>query len=126
GVALYRESRVVLAPAVQRVLDELPPSTGTLVGIPSICSLIGPCTIVAHGPLAIVAEACSSSIGGAILAAHDGADPTELVREARAFGAAPMLRVHPSDLARVSTDDPIILVVDDDHTAEALGVPRLR
>ncbi|NVB85304.1 MAG: hypothetical protein HOV81_43475, partial [Kofleriaceae bacterium] len=75
GVALYRESRVVLAPAVQRVLDELPPSTGTLVGIPSICSLIGPCTIVAHGPLAIVAEACSSSIGGAILAAHDGADP---------------------------------------------------
>ena len=79
-----------------------------------------------HGPLSIVAEACSSSIGGAILAARDGADPTELVREARAYGAAPMLRVRPNDLARVSIDDPIILVVDDDQTADALGIPRLR
>lgn len=125
GVARYRESRVVLAPSVQRVLDELPPSTGTLVGVPGVCSLIGPCTVVAHGPLPFIAEACSSSIGGAILAAHDGVDPGELVREARAYGAAPMLRVQPSDLARVSTDDPIILVVDDAATADALGVPRL-
>ena len=125
GVALYRDSRVVLAPSVQRVLDDLSPATGTLVGIPGICSLLGPCAIVASSPLSITAEACSSSIGGAILAAHDGADPAELAREARAYGAAPMLRVVPADLERVSTDDPIILVVDDDATADALAIPRL-
>ena len=36
-----------------------------------------------------------------------------------------MLRVVPADLERVSTDDPIILVVDDDATADALAIPRL-
>ncbi len=123
--AVYRDSRILLAPTLRRVLDELPPSTGTIVGAPGVVSLLGPCIIVAAGPLAIVAEACLSSIGGAILAAHDGADPHELVDEARAYGAVPMLRVSSSMLAHVPLDNPIILVADDEHTADQLGLPRL-
>jgi hypothetical protein len=125
SIATYRDSRVRLAPTVLRVLDEMPPMTGTLVGTSGVCSLLGPCAIVAAGPLSIVAEACSSSIGGAILAAHDGTDPAELVREARAYGAAAMFRVMASELERIPTDEPIILVVDNDATADQLGIPRL-
>ena len=86
GVTSMRESRVHLAPALLRVLDELPPMTGTLVGAPGPVALIAPCTVVADGPLPIIAEACLASIGGAILAAHPDVDPQELVaRSARVW-----------------------------------------
>jgi hypothetical protein len=124
-VAIYRDSRVHLAPAVTRALDELVPLTGTIVGTPGVVSLLGLCTIVAGGPLSIIAEACVSSISGAILAAHDGAAPDELVREARAYAAAPMLRVTLDTLASIPVEQPFILVVDDDAIADRLGLPRL-
>lgn len=126
GVVIIRDSRAHLAPALLRVLDELLPTTGVLIGAPGPVSLIAPCTVVADGPLPIIAEACLASIGGAILAAHPDVDPQELVREACAYGAAAMLRVTPRRLEGVPTDEPIVLVVDDDATADELGVPRLR
>jgi len=126
GVAVYASSRVRLAPAPTSVLDELPPLAGTLVGKPGgLLTLLGPCVLVASGPLSIVAEACLPSIGGAILAAHDGSDPLELVYEARAYGAAPMVRMTATLLEHVPTDQPIILAVDDEATADSLGLPRL-
>ncbi|HEY5921596.1 MAG TPA: hypothetical protein VIV11_07990, partial [Kofleriaceae bacterium] len=124
-LATYEDSRVHLALAVRHALDEMPPATGTLVGTPGVVSLLGPCTIVAAGPLAIVAEACVSSIGGAILAAGDGVDPRQLVTEARAYGAAPMVRVNVAVLNAMPVDQPIVLVTDDEYTADQLGLPRL-
>jgi hypothetical protein len=126
AIATFVGSRIQLATVLRRALDEQPPETGTLVGTPGLVSLLGPCTIVAAGPLAIIAEACVSSIGSAILAAHDGVEPAELVAEARAYGAAPMLRVTSASLAQVPVDQPLILVVDNDHTADQLGLPRLQ
>jgi hypothetical protein len=138
--AVYADarSRIRLATAAQRVLDELPPETGRLVGTPGMVSLLGPCVIVAQGPLSIVAQACITSIGGAILAAHEAGnalehgpemrappDPVKVVAEARAYGAAPMVRVMPALLWRIPVDGPIILVCDDDRTADELGLPRL-
>lgn len=125
GIARYAASRVRLAPAVLRALDELPPTTGRIVGTPGVVSLLGPSVIVADGPLAIVAEACVSSVGGAILAARDDADPGELVAEARAYGAVPMVRARAAMLATIPVDQPVILVAADDATAEQLGLPRL-
>lgn len=138
GIAIFANSRVRLAPALTSVLDELPPLTGVLLGAPgapppgqdgpigsTARNLLGPCSLVAQGPLSIVAEAVLPSLGGAILAAHDGVDPYELIYEARAYGAAPMVRVTTAMLERVPTHLPIILVVDDEQTAEALGLPRL-
>lgn len=125
GVAIYRDSRVRLAAVVLRALDELPPQTGTLIGTPGIVSLLGPCVIVSTSPLPIIAEACVSSIGSAILAAHDDTDPVELVDEARAYGAAPLWRVRADQMLRVPADKPIILVADNDAHADLLGVARL-
>jgi hypothetical protein len=119
-------SRVRLAFAITRALDELPPSSGMLVGSPGNVALLGPCVIVAGGPLTIIAEACASSIGGAILTGYSDADPLTLLSEARAYGAVPMLRAGRHNLDTVPTDEPIILVVDDDATADGLGIPRLR
>jgi len=127
GVALYADSRVRLAPAVQRTLDELPPHSGTLVGTPgSGSALLGPCVVVAaEGSLGLVAERCLPSLGGAILAAHANADLAELIFEARARGAVPLLEAEPGVLERVGERDPIVLVARDEAAAEALGVPRL-
>lgn len=125
GIVTFTGSRVRLADVVLHALDESPPITGTLVGAPGVMSLLGPCAIVAAGPLRIIAEACLPSIGGAILAANPDSDPAELVREARAYGAAPLWRVRAELLPRVSGEHPIILVVEDDVTAGLLGVPRL-
>jgi len=125
GVTTFAGSRVRLADVVLRALDEAPPLTGTVVGAPGVVSLLGPCTIVAAGPLTIIAEACLPSIGGAILAANADVDPAELAREARAYGAAPLWRVKAEQLSRVPSEQPIILVADDDVTADLLGVPRL-
>jgi hypothetical protein len=125
GIATLLGSRVRLADVVQRALDERSPLAGTLVGAGGIVSLLGPCAIVAAGPLTIIAEACLASIGGAILAANADVDPLELVAEAKAYGAAPLWRVRAEQLSRVPADQPIILVADDDAAAELLGVPRL-
>jgi hypothetical protein len=125
GIAVYRDSRVRLAPAVLRALDDLPPRTGTLVGTPGTIALLGPCVIVADGPLGVIAEACLASVGGAILAAHPHADPHELVLEARARGAVPLLRLADGTIDRLPADEPIVIVTADDATADQLGLPRL-
>ena len=82
----------------------------------------------AHATLAALQPAASApstpSVGGAILAAFDDAEPGELFVEARARGAAPMLRVGAGDILEIGTD-PAVLVVSDETIAEQLGVPRL-
>ncbi len=123
GVASVRDSRVRLAPAVQRVLDELPATTGALVGTPSdaVSALYGPCVVVAPtGTLGIVAQTCLPLVGSAILAADDASPPADVIFEARAYGAVPMLRV----LADGVTT-PLIVVVLDDAAADATGLPQL-
>src|SRR5262249_19250870 len=121
GIAVYRDSRVRIAPSVQRALDELPARTGTIVGQPGPIALLGPCAVVAEGPLGIVAGACWPAGGGAILAAHDHSDPHEVALEARAYGAVAMVRVatppaaEPSKASeRLPSGEPMILVVADD------------
>jgi hypothetical protein len=122
GVASYAGSRVALAPLVLRVLDELPPLTGTLVGEPGPVALLGPCLVVAGDePLTAVAERCLARVDGAILAAHGDPDRSALLFEARARGAAAMLRAAlaapPSEAA--------IFVIEDAELADRLGLPRL-
>ncbi len=125
GLVRHAESRVMLAPAVQRMLDELVVTTGTLVGEPGDIALLGPCLVVAgEGPLAVLAKRYLSAVGGAILAAADDAEPGELFIEARARGAVPMLRIGLGDLLQLGTD-PAVLVVADEAIAEKLGVPRI-
>jgi hypothetical protein len=124
GVAEYPRSRVALSPVILRVLDELPPATGTLVGEPGQVALLGPCVVVAvDEPLTAVAERCLSRVGGAILAASSDVDCAELVFEARAYGAVPMKRTAASLDAAAS--DPMIFVVADAELADRLGIPRL-
>jgi hypothetical protein len=123
GLATYADSRVRLAAAVRRALDDLPPATGIRVGDPGPIALLGPCVVVGGDePLVALAELHARNVGGAILAAHDGADRAELAFEARAYGAVPMLRapIHPLPT------EPTILVVPDEAAAAALDVPRLR
>lgn len=126
GIAEFTDSRVRLSRVLQRVLDELPVACGTLVGEPGPVSLLGPCVVVARedAPLALIAARCLGSLGGAILAAVPDADPSELFIEARAVGAAPMLRVAADEIVELGTD-PAILVVSDPTIADQLGVPRL-
>jgi len=124
GVAAYAGSRVALSPVVLRVLDELAPVTGTLVGEPGVVALLGPCVVVAGDePLTTVAEQCLARVGGAILAAHGDADRAALLFEARAHGAAPMLR--PAARLDAAPSEPAIFVVGDAELADRLGVPRL-
>jgi hypothetical protein len=76
---------VALSPVILRVLDELPPLAGTLVGEPGTVALLGPCVVVAGDePITAVAERCLSRVGGAILAAYGDPDRADLVFEARA------------------------------------------
>ena len=125
GLALYERSRVILAPAILRSLDERAPATGTLVGEPGVMTLLGPCAVVAtDASLVAIAERLLASVGGAILAAHGDADPEELLVEARARGAAPLLRLSPGELERLPVV-PMIVVAGDEQLVEALGVPRL-
>ncbi len=125
GVVLHLEARVVLAPAIQRVLDELPVASGKLFGAPGAAALLGPCVVVSAEPLAALAKRTLATVGGAILAAHDDCDPLELFLEARARGAVPMLRITSPDLVVELGTDPAVLVVTDDAIADQLGVPRL-
>ena len=124
GVAVHAGSRVALSPVILRVLDELPPVTGTLVGEPGVVALLGPCVVVAGDePLTAVAEQCLARVGGAILVAHGEPDRATLLFEARAYGAAPMLRIKTGIDAAPS--GPVIFVVGDEELADRLGVPRL-
>jgi hypothetical protein len=127
GVAVFRDSRVRLAPVVERALDELPPRTGTMVGEPGTVALLGPCVVIGDSELlGPIAEQHLAAAGGAILAAHPHADPRELLLEARARGAVAMLRATAGAIDRVAPDEPAILVVADEATADQLGIPRLR
>ncbi|MCX5746375.1 MAG: hypothetical protein NT062_28190, partial [Proteobacteria bacterium] len=99
--------------------DELPPVTGTLVGIPGPIALLGPCVVVAREPLEVVAARLASRVGGAILV---GVAPVaDVVVEARAYGAVAMTR--DPDLS--ATLEPRIIVVDDEAAAELLDLPAL-
>jgi hypothetical protein len=123
-IASYADSRVTLAAAIRRVLDELPPLTGTLIGEPGSVLLLGPCVVVADGEsLAAVAARCRASVGGAILLAHPEADRAELLFEARAHGAAAMLQIS-TGLDTAPTDH-AIFVVSNPELADRLGIPRL-
>lgn len=118
GIARYEDSRVRLSRTIQRALDELPPETGTLVGEPGTVSLIGPCAVVAAANVSMttLAERFLAAVGGAILV---GDASEELLLEARARGAVPMART------RSVIDQAIIMVVDTEHAADQLGVPRI-
>ncbi len=122
-VATFRDSRVRLATFAQRVLDQLHPATGTIVGTPGPVELLSACVVVApeDQPLGLVAEAMLPLVGGAILAADPGGDPRELVLEARAYGAVAMVRA----AATIASDTTIILVVSDEARADQLELPRL-
>jgi hypothetical protein len=123
GVAHYAGSRVTLAPVVLRVLDELPPLTGALIGEPGAIPLLGACVVIAPGdePIAAIAERSLPRIGGAILAASGDPDRAALLFEARAYGAAPMLRA----VLDAPPRDAAIFVIDDTELADRLGLPRL-
>jgi hypothetical protein len=124
-LATYERSRVRLAAPILRALDELPPAAGTLFGTPGAPALLAPWAAVAPGePLDELAARLAAQIGGAILAGHPGADPAELLVEARARGAVPLWRVAaPADAP--PPHEPAILVVDDEAAAERLGAPVL-
>jgi hypothetical protein len=124
GVCEYVRSRVALSPVILRALDELPPLTGTILGPPGPVALLGPCVVIAPGePLADVAERCLPRVGGAILVGHADVPWAPLVFEARAYGAAAMLRVDRPVPA--SSSDPAIFVVEDAELADRLEVPHL-
>ncbi|MEO8840301.1 MAG: hypothetical protein ABI591_21530 [Kofleriaceae bacterium] len=124
-VAVFRDSRIRLAPAVLRALDGLPITTGVLVGQPGAVALLAACIVVAPDAtaLGVVAESTLPAAGGAILAAHPHADPLELVIEARARGAVPMLRA--TAVERLPTSTTAIFVIEDEALAEQLELPRL-
>jgi len=124
AVCEYVRSRVALSPVILRALDELPPITGALIGIPGAIALLGPCVVVAGGePLLAVAERFLPRVGGAILVAHPDVPCAPLAFEARVHGAAAMLRTERAEPA--GANDPVIFVVDDDDLADELGVPYL-
>jgi hypothetical protein len=117
-------SRVALSAVILRVLDELPPLTGTLLGAPGPIALLGPCIVVAGDePLSAIAERCLPRVGGAILVASPDVPYAQLVFEARAYGAAAMLRTDRPEPA--TSHDPVIFVVDDGALAEDFGIPHL-
>jgi len=114
-VAVFRDSRI------------RPVTTGVLVGQPGFVALLAACIVVAPDdqPLGVVAEATLPAAGGAILAAHPHADPLELVVEARARGAVPMLRATASVVERLPTNVTAIFVIEDEALADQLELPRL-
>jgi hypothetical protein len=122
-IAEYAGSRVALSPAVLRVLDELPPVTGILVGQPGTVVLLGPCVVVAEAPLTELAERHRSRVGGAIVVARDGVDRVSLLLEARAYGAVAMLQI--AAVVDPVPIEPAIYVVGDAELANRLALPRL-
>ena len=117
GIAVYDGSRVRLARAIQRALDELPPETGTLVGEPGTVSLLGPCAVVADRQVRLVelAPRFVGAVGSAILVGDGLID----ILEAQVRGAVPMMRT--DEIA----DIPMIVVADSEHAADRLGLPRI-
>jgi hypothetical protein len=98
--------------------------TGTLLGPPGPIALLGPCVVVAPDePLSEVAERCLPHVGGAILVAHPDIPCAPLLFEARAYGAAAMLRIERP--VPTTSSDPVIFVVDDAELADRLQVPHL-
>ena len=123
ALASFSGSRVALAPVVQRMLDELPPLSGALLGEPGQVALLGPCVAVAGDePLGAVAARCVAAVGSAILVAHDTTDRAALAFEARIYGAVAMRRIADAESA---THELTIFVVPDEALAEQLGLPRL-
>jgi hypothetical protein len=106
-----------------RVLDELPPATGIVVGEPGTVVLLGPCVVVADAPLTELAERHRSRVGGAIVVARAGVDHGALLLEARAYGAVAMIRIAASIDAVPA--GPAIYVVSDAGLADHLALPRL-
>ncbi len=128
-IATYERSRVRLATAIQRALDELAPASGVLVGVPAGNALMGACVLVATDAIA-AAHQHARRAGGAILVAASVVDAISTSHaddgatvcfEARAFGAVPML---PASAYDGNLDAPVLYVTDDDAVADALGLPR--
>ena len=123
GVVVFERSRVRLARAVQRVLDELPPETGTIIGTPDAVTLLGACVIVDGSDNAFdIAARHAGRAGGAILVGHDDRAAALVSFEARAIGAAAMLPAHKYD---GDLDAPAIYIATDEDEADRLGLPRL-
>jgi hypothetical protein len=116
----HARSRVRIAEVVLRLLDELPPLTGTLVGTPREIALLAPCAIVADDPAEAAAQHADRA-GGAILVGG-GAHAAAVTRfEAKALGAVAMIasKHYDGDAA------PAIYIADDELEAARLGLPRL-
>jgi hypothetical protein len=118
GLAVYADSRVRLAPMIQRVLDELPPS-GELIGEPGVVSLLGPTVLVSREPIRVLGVRVVEQLGGAVLLGSY-VDGMALALEARALGA---LAVGQVDLAPIP-HHPILIVVGDERVAEQIDLPR--
>ncbi len=120
GIARYEASRVRLATPIQRVLDELPPQTGSLVGAPGTLLLRGAHAVVDHGDALEIALRWVAHTGHAILVGRDS--PADVCLEARARGAVALLpaRQYQGDAAT-----PAIYVADNDADLARLGLPRL-
>jgi hypothetical protein len=154
GLVIVERSRVRFATSIERALDELPPVTGMLVGVPDTNALLGACVIVTTDPLA-AARRHASRAGGAILVGYPDRTRAEVCLEARAIGAAPMLpaalygdgspavhggdaaahggdaavhggdaAVHGGDAAVHGGEAPVLYAATDDDDADRLGLPR--
>nr|MBA2542542.1 hypothetical protein [Deltaproteobacteria bacterium] len=121
---IHERSRVKLAPEIVRVLDDLPPTTGELVGEPGPSTLLGPMVVLSQAPFDEVARRCAAQLGTAILVARQDVDADALAREARALGATPMTDVGAPNLFAIPAF-PILLVVRDETIAERFELPRL-
>lgn len=126
GATVHEGSRVRLADAVQRALDELPAHSGVLVGEAGRSSLLGPCAAVSDEPLDELAARLAPQVGGILVgqlaSALDAAALAQLYLEARARGVVPMLRV---DEPMAIRPEPALIVVAIEQHAELLGIPRL-
>lgn len=118
ALATYTDSRVRLAPAIQRVLDDLPPK-GELVGEPGVVGLLGPTVLVSREPIRVVGVRIVEQLGGAVLLGSY-VDAVELALEARALGAIAVGRVDFTTIPH----HPILIVVGDEAAAEQIDLPR--
>jgi hypothetical protein len=116
----HARSRVRIAEVVLRLLDELPPLTGVLVGTPREIALLAPCAIVADDPAEAAAHHADRA-GGAILVGTPEHRAAVTRLEAKALGAVAMIasKLYDGDAA------PAIYIADDELEAARLGLPRL-
>ncbi len=118
ALATYADSRVRLAPAILRVLDELPPK-GELVGEPGVVGLLGPTVLVSREPIRVLGVRIVEQLGGAVLLGSY-VDAVELALEARALGAIAVGQVEITAIPH----HPILIVVGDEAVAEQIDLPR--